>query len=388
MTEYEPWELRLAWQEAWQVRGCPPNAILHEKERSAELERHLRSCPFCSEELEEGSPGSGSTEAFPLRSKGVAEALSQVKEPGQVWSVRRDLGGWGPGNRYFNPPLVMVVSRLEAPASSVRVVQVYHDLRLAGPGDVSLGEGMFAEPWNSFTLAESDLEKLWLSSPRSTLKEVQQAVQSPFTPLPEDSPPSLEAFRRMEVEVSAFFAMSAVARLLGMATDSPSHRIRSAFPDTLNLIEHLERRQPSLRVAAGFSDPLESLALVQFPLYERPLAAASHENRILLNRVEWRAGALHLTQTGAELTLWKEDKGGLAIGGRLEEATEPESELFAWWLVSGEPSQPADSLDFSPEEGFFRVYFSFPPEGKIPEGRLALLLCDPSREDPVPDKEA
>jgi hypothetical protein len=267
--------------------------------------------------------------------------------------------------------MVMIVSRLKTPVGAIRVAQVHHDSLLAGPGDVPLVEGLFAEAWNTYTLSEDDLQAHLLSVNDTTLQEVLKTAQKGFSRLPQGSSQWLEAFRRLEVEVAAFFAMKALERLL----------TRSA------------------REGLSFSP-----ALPPFLEQELPLAAAEEENRIIVNRIHWKAGMARLNLVPAELTLWKAAHDSLTLGGHLKDAVPEGTKMFAWWWTgdcrefldllfdggdldwragtgSGELKHPQADIDFSSEGGYFRVYFH--PLGKevIREGRLVLLICEQPEED-------
>lgn len=380
MTEQESWEMKLAWQEAWQVRGCPPDEVLRAEEKSRALELHLASCPFCSEHLEEEPSGTDPRPSLPIGGEG---ADASEKKPGQVWSIRRDLGGWGPKGRYYNPPLVLILMLSSEPKEAVLAAQIYHDSRFAGPGDVDLGRGMFAQAWNCYTLSTDDLDVLWQTVEPAVLDEVHRVRDGAPVSLPPNLPPWVEAFRRLEIEVSAFFAMGAAGRILDREEASPSNRIQAAFPEPASLLEHLRRRHPSLVLPVEPLDHLETLAMAELPDDALPLAAAGDENRTVINRAEWTGEAVRLQAMSAELTVWKVARDGLTVGGRLEGGLGPECELFAWWVPIGQLPIPATEVDFSPLEGYFRVYFEPLLHIDYQKGRLALVVCDAPSAAPV-----
>lgn len=397
MPEFESWEMKLAWQEAWQVRGCPPDGVLRSADRSPERERHLAACPFCGEQLENEIAAMELTglPARPAREDGVIAA--RPKRIGEIWGVRTALGGWGPMVRHYNPPLVLIVglSRLlegppgvsphhpvpleDARASGeqpVQVIQVYHDPILAGPGDISLDGELFAEAWNAYALAERDLETFWGSADEAAMEGVRRAMEAGIPPLPEDVSPFLEAFRRLEVEVGAFFAMKSIEGMLTRIERSPSDLILTCFSEPGALDAHLKRVHPSVRLPEALHSVLERLAFARLPDHELPLAAASDESRMHLNRAAWTPEGIDLVPEGAELTVWRATEGGVTVGGRIEGPIRPNSELLCWWHCTGRPPVPAGEVDFSEDGGFFRARFEGLSQDELENGRPVLLLCD------------
>jgi hypothetical protein len=402
MSEYEPWEMKLAWQEIWQLRCCPPDEVLRGSPAEPELQRHLETCPFCPDRLEEPTAGMDMTRAGqlapcdrpaaraePARDRpsppsGLEDPNSKPPpEPGQIRSVRRALGGWGPKNRYTNPPLVLVVSLPGEPPEAVRVAQVHHMAPLSGPGDVEVAEGLFAESWNTYALRREDLDDVWEKVPGPSLQAVMESIEGGSPLAGGAEPPWLDTFRRLEIEVGAFFALQAVSGMMEGWDESPSARILSRFPEVSDLADHLRKRKPGAVLPRAPMDVLASLALARFPDHELPLAAAGSENRIVLNRAGWSDEGLELTPVGAELTLWKSGPDGLTLGGVLDEGAPAGSELRAWWDRPGEAPVPASETSFNPAEGFFRASFDGLSGEMAREGRPVLLLCCPAgRNDP------
>lgn len=419
MAEYESWELRLAWQEMLQLRGCPPDRVLHRKgETLPEVRRHLEICPFCADRLTESSPDrtasiaqlfvsdplpsaapeSESDAAFPPLSEAAPGREPETREPpaqpGEVRSIRSSLGGWGPRSLYYNPPLVLVVSIPEAPwrgcnPGVVRVAQVHPAAPLAGPGDVEIAPGLFAEPWNTYPLRREDLGRVWEVVSGETLRAVVAAAEE--ARLRADTGPAarwIEAFRRLEIEVGAFFALQAVDALLPEEDASPWERLLAEFPDVAVLTAQLGRHQPRVILPESAPDIFQCLALARFPEDELPLAAAGVENRILLNRVVWTGRGIALSPLGAELTHWQAGPGGLTVGGVIETASPEGSELRAWLEVEAGPPLPAAEVDFDPAQGFFRARFPGVGGDEVSRGRLILLLGHPPEgEAPGDDGE-
>ncbi len=372
------WEKKLAWQEAWQVRGCPPEAILRGAFPTLELKRHLEGCPFCSDHRDAPPLGTRLLEAMAAFDRAAAKPAGGERAPGEIWSVRRSLAGWGPGDRHYNPPLVLILERPGDPSEAVRVAQVYHDPALAGPGDVPLAEDLFAESWNVYTVSERDLETCFGRADESALEAVLEAAATGIPSLDAEASPVLEAFRRLEIEVGAFFALPSVERMLRRAEGTPSARLRSHFQDPKSLVAHFRDRHPSLSLPGGAGAPLEALALARFSDEELPLAAAGDANRILVHRVIWTAEGPDLRAVRAELTFWRHTPEGLTVGGQIEDRVDPGSELLAWWALPDRPPTAAGDVTWSWEGGFFRVQFLNLGADEVESGRLALLVCDPA----------
>ncbi len=414
MVKREPWELKLAWQEIWQVRGCPPDELLSSPPPDPELQRHLDLCPFCAGRMEdllptgvpplteplihppgpEAAPGdqdAGSASrshdaASPKDDAGAPGTGAQAPppRPGQLRSLRRSLGSWGPRGRYYNPPMVLVTGIPEGPPQAVRVAQVHHQEVLASPADVPLGHGLFAEAWNTYTLRAEDLDQLWETIPDATLKEVTGLTQQGFSPVPATDAPWIEAFQRLEMEVGAFFALRALGALLGESQASPSDLILLELGEISALKAHLRASRPEVALPQEPPGVLETLALARFPEHGLPLAASGDENRILLNRAHWGVDGLDLSPMTAEITFRNEDPGGLTFGGVLDGESPEGSELRVWWDLGGEAPIPAGEVSFAPGDGFFRARFQGLTGDAARRGRPLLLLCLPRPAQSLP----
>ncbi len=192
-----------AWQQAWRLRCCPPDRLLV-KPPDNRLREHLEICPWCRAAME-----------LPLCPIPEEDACCPAETPlgsGQLYALDLQLAGWGPKARYYNPPVVLVLSLTDA--HSVFVCQTYGDPDLAGPDDIALGGGFagFAQPWNCYTLMRQDLG-LHLGTVDALVAEMvrRQIDQGRFSPLPGSL---LWFFRQMEVETGFFFSSRSVDQLL------------------------------------------------------------------------------------------------------------------------------------------------------------------------------
>lgn len=193
------------WLRAWRHRCCPPDYILHEK-KSPQLDRHLEHCPWCRNDLKRGPAG------FHIPDDLISDDSGPQAVPGQLWSVSDSLSGWGPKNRYYNPPLVLIIDQPDPHA--VNIVQVCDDMTFFGPDDVVLDNDRigFAQPWNRYTLKKTDLGFFFGSVSTGLL---QQLTTDSDTHAGELEPGSLLwFFRQMEVETGFFFAEQAMHALM------------------------------------------------------------------------------------------------------------------------------------------------------------------------------
>jgi hypothetical protein len=379
MTTNEPWELQLAWQRAWQLRGCPPDSRLLTAEPDDRLAEHLNRCPFCREHREAGPATAAALRNIAARLAGLkctcqAHGHRPSPAPGQIWSIRQDLAGWGPKGRYYNPPRVLVVACPESLAGALRVAQLFDEPRLAGAGDVPLAEEWLAESWNTYTLAEEDLHACLGSVSEEELDSVRRSEQEPFPTVADAS--HLAAFRRLELEVGAFFSMAAVARLVARQ-EAGLFAMLSAKNDLLQTIgKRLVARHPKLEWPDGEFNHLESVALARLPAYELPLAAATDARHVPVNLLHVRT-EVFLEPRTAEITVWDVRRDGLVVGGRIVGDLPAGTELYArWQRPDGSLVAPSETM-MDPAEGFFRLRFTAFAESEMPAGQLHLLLGAP-----------
>ena len=193
--------LAQSWLLAHQFRCCPPDHVLA-GEMSDELKYHLETCPFCRVDRAATMPQVTLDHV-------VADREEQPRpQPGELWSLRPSCGGWGPKNRYYNPPVVLVIG-ITSP-DHVQVVQTSEVVELAGPDDLLFDNGLsgFAEPWNQYTLQTGNLHACLGHISRQRLDELHQRITA------EHSAPApgslLWFFRQLEVETGWFFAAQAL----------------------------------------------------------------------------------------------------------------------------------------------------------------------------------
>ena len=196
--------LSKAWRLMFQERTCPPLNVL--KKGGPLVERHLASCDGCRTALANADDFARLGELLKKRIP-APQKPETPPSPGSIRSVvpsipleeRFDADG-----RYHVPPLVLV---LDAPDDNgfVRVSQVFDEEELADAGDIPLGEGMWAEAWNTYGLHVNGLARTpCLSISDETLSVVLNAADKQYEV--EDASSPLYYFRAFEKEHGFFFS--------------------------------------------------------------------------------------------------------------------------------------------------------------------------------------
>lgn len=203
-----------AWDLAWQTRFCPPDEIIFKHPLDGEAEAHLKSCPGCRRRrmLDESSPPW--RELFrAMQSRAAPEAKPEDPRPGQIRSLHSSLAGWGPKERYYNPPVVLILDAARSLPNGVLVAQCYHDPTFMDQSDdVRIGEARFAEPWNIYTIHCKDLGPVQGMAGEEPLRQVKSLSQTSSPELPPWSPKFI--FRQMEIELGCFFSAGSVIALM------------------------------------------------------------------------------------------------------------------------------------------------------------------------------
>ncbi|ABK17033.1 hypothetical protein Sfum_1342 [Syntrophobacter fumaroxidans MPOB] len=376
MSGYDSWEIRMAWRIARQVRGCPPDSRLFSETADPHLSEHVAICDFCSELRRRGSPVGGADEMTRHLMPQDERARSEERcREGQVWTLRESLAGWGPGKLYYQPPLVLVIGLETGVGGAVRVAQVYDDPRLMGPGDVLIGDGLFAEAWNTYTLRTSDLERLIRVVPENILSEVLQLESAEVEPLEEHSPTA--AFRRLEIRVGAYFSIQAVAELMGRLDPSPTRLLLDTFPEPERILQQVRRKKPGIAWPEGELSTLKRLAFARFPADEAPLAASGSQKTVPVNILEIfpLEYGVNFRASIATISVWREHASGFLAGGRILGALLGEADVLACLeLPDGSVLDAEESL-VSPRDGYFRAFFPDVDPEMARNGRLVLLVC-------------
>ena len=156
---------KLALSLAKQYRTCPPNKIRTDSYHKESLKRHLELCPYCStQQMQDPDPWEKLTSKLQkIHSITRPPNIDRQIIEGQLRPVFSALGRWRDGY-FYNPPLVLVLETRRTISDDVLVAQTYHDIYLAGPGDLILTDErssvgpLFVESWNTYTLKAGNLE--------------------------------------------------------------------------------------------------------------------------------------------------------------------------------------------------------------------------------------
>lgn len=203
MTGDFPAPIQFALSNMKRERRCPPLRVLRAGVEDGHLQRHLEGCPYCRDRMEQLSD----LEECVVR---PAPSPAGLPAPGQIWEMRPERGGWGPGDRWYATATVLVINRIGA--KGVRVAMVCELEELAMDDDVLLKGGFagFAEPWNSFPLMTDDLAEYLGDVGEEVLQAVLDGERNAGRaglPIP------LADFRKMEMDTAVFHARRAALAL-------------------------------------------------------------------------------------------------------------------------------------------------------------------------------
>ncbi len=214
---------KTALSKAKQYRTCPPSFIAENPGHQELMRQHRAVCPHCSDRIAEY------IKAWEMLAAAVPEPeIGNKREipkqehilKGQFRHIRSELGRWR-GRYFYNPPLVLVLADAGNFSEHVPVVQTYHDIYLAGPGDLILsceqtGTGeLFAECGNVYTVKAGDLDMPQGHVSADILEAIKKLEQFPeaypdwaLHPKPLTADDARIAFRDIEAETACVFNTS------------------------------------------------------------------------------------------------------------------------------------------------------------------------------------
>ena len=265
---------------AIQARTCPPPHILEDPAHARDNALHRAVCPFCStrrsEELDACRHLGRSLDRQTPRAPGPSAV-----QPGQIWQIDPALAGWR-DRFYYSAPAVVVVKPPVSGFPGLLAAQIWHDLYLAGPGDLVVtpedadpDDPVFIETWNLYTLDPSCLARYLGQTPAGTIADILKMNENPdylpdhamiLLPLKENDP--RHWFRKMEIETGYTFAKKAAEALM-----------QKKIPDP---VAGLKKHFQALVPGAGFSwtprTTEECFALLEFPQESLAMAAAEEDH--------------------------------------------------------------------------------------------------------------
>lgn len=356
-----------AWQQAWRLRCCPPDQVL-QHDPDLRLQEHLELCPWCRECMK--------LPLCPVPEADTVTSLQVPPVPGQLYALNPKLAGWGPKARYYNPPIVLVLAIPDA--LSVFVCQTYGDQAFAGPDDTNLEPAFpgFAQPWNCYTLMQTNLGILLGTVDEQVVKMLEQRVrQDLFSPQPGSL---LWFFRQMEVETGFFFSSQAVTQLLAFhendAGTSFTHLDRNRLMEDLH---HLPIRLTGIDAPA--LSPVDLLCRAEPDPHSLPLAAADAEMDFAL-AFTLENGTLTAVETQQiTISFCEYANGLLTVTGSLASLPSGSHSWIFRWQTSTQLIEPLS--EHSGHDGLlFWTAFSLSPELIKPPAHLLVRILVEDRE--------
>lgn len=290
--------------------------------------------------------------------------------PGQLYALNPKLADWGPKARYYNPPIVLVLSCPDA--RSVFVCQTYGDLELSSADDVIFDAGFhgFAQPWNCYTLLQEDLDMFLGSVDVPVVEALRQRLeQNQFSPQPGSL---LWFFRQMEVETGFFFSIRAVSQLV----DQHEYDFAAPFAGTDSRTILQDLQSLPLRL-----DAVNPSTLAPFDLLFRaepdpqllPLAAANDETIFAL---VFKADQGRIT--GAEIQPFSISSceyadNLLTVTGSIASRPPGKLTLLLRWQTGNDLIEPLPE-NSGHDDLLFWATFSLSPQQATPPSRLVVRL--------------
>lgn len=373
---------KLALTLAKRFRTCPPLRIRESVLHREAVDRHIALCPYCSPTSAEGLDPWEALAAGLAKRLDVPPPEPAVSKPesGELRPAKEGLGLWRE-DLFFNPPLVLVLECHPAVSDEILVAQTYHDVALAGPGDLILpkerspGPECFVETWNTYSLRASYLAEPLGILPGDLLEAARRLAEDPGAyppwamqprPLEENDP--RQFFREMEVEVGYVFASRAAEELMP-AIESPT--LRLAYGSPADLQEGLREVARGLRWPRMPKSLEEILAGARFPTERLALAAADRPRKASPANlaVVAKGRIIGFEPLVLEIFLERKEAWGLAVSGRVQGGPQGKTASRFLCFLDG-PAGNALSprrLEWDEGAGFFYAEFKLEKIPAVPE---------------------
>lgn len=360
---------------ARQYRTCPPRHIRKDPIHKKAFEFHKRICPYCRE-----APGAGPWAAMVEGLRRAAGAHWQVEDrppaPGQLRHIRPDLARWRDGF-FYNPPLVLLLEDLSLSPRVFRAAQTFHDLHLAGPGDLilpedeSLSEGWFVETWHTYAIKAADLGRYVDGVSPDLLSAVLAMAADPaaapeWAPLPRpitDDEDPRRYFRELEAAVARAFAAPSVEAMLESGAAPALHLEHLTVRE---ILDRLDRIAPDGYLEAAPDDPLAALAALRFPPERLPLAAEDADGPVLsVNLITFKGKNLaSASPLPARIFDRMRTADVLTVDGRVADLPGDlsGSRFFAFLTTGSKAFLSPAFQEWDEETGSFLVRFDLPDE--------------------------
>jgi hypothetical protein len=276
------YDRRTALTYARRFRTCPPWRIRSIPDERPRILVHDARCPICADpDLVDAPEWTSISHRLVTGLKESAGVPKELQSGALCW-VKQDLGRWV-DESYFNPPLVVVLNDESHVLDEAEVAQVYHDLVLAGPGDLILTDDqtgigeLFIEPWNRYTLRKQDLsapvailETDLICTVRLLSEDERRYPSWAMRPRPFKPEDPRIYFREMEIEVGYVFAGRSVSLLLD---EVDTAALFSEYATPLQMIRELKEKYPVIRFPQKADDFLSALSKASYDEASLPMAA-------------------------------------------------------------------------------------------------------------------
>lgn len=374
---------------AKRARSCPPPGAACVAGEREKYEAHLKICPSCG-------PHAPAEESawldFTQELRRILKPYPAVYEPLLPGQVRpAAVSGVWRGSYHYNPPLVMILEKVNAVADEVLVAQTWIDPVMAGPGDLLLPDdvtpfqGIFVESWNTYTLRSRDLGPVLCRLENEVLEAVRTMAGDhlvypswALVPRPFMAADPRIAFRELEVETAYSFSFRAAMELAEIA------EVRAALepPGPEEVREAVVIRFPGTTWRQASLNGRQVAALARFPDEFLPLAADEKE------MVQWPATVITLSKEGikdvyiaaCEITAEIRTEDGLEMTGRVRDL--PSAGISSEVVVllesrDGDVIEP-ETVDWEQRTGLFFARF---PVISRRNARFAVAVIAEAREE-------
>lgn len=364
-TPLDHTQLKRAWQTAFELRLCPDAETLFAEVPDQNLNRHLQMCHLCREKREMPSLQLAAWRKLMQHLAGTRYQPARPGHPvpGQVWSLKNSLAGWGSDAHFHKPPRVLLLEHVEG-TRGFKAVQLYGDRLLMGEGDVWLENDRFgfAQGWNCYSIHEDAMDGCWGAVPDHIVKQVQVAAAMAYAPVEEDS--ILYFFRRMEIDVGARVALPSVAMLVEEWENTVAASAVERFEKLLSPIAALCKKlknSPQVLEIPGIAESILNLLLKTKlkPQYESSYAAADEESVLLVRFFDELPEEMRIENFKVKLTRNHWVNGNYFIAGHLNKT--PPSTLTLLGLLTFNAVTLAETDQIGINDKYFEIVFEDVP---------------------------
>ena len=352
--------------DAKRYRTCPPPEVADDLSQKDNLTQHLAVCPHCSdkdfdslrfwEELVAQYKNLSNSTVPPINQDQILA--------GQIRLIKPEYSTWKDG-LYYSPPYVMILNKPDNMSGGVQVAQIYHDISVAGPGDLILEEEqtgvfeLFVECWNTYTL-RSD----YLGPPIAGVSdEIVEAVikmeenenavpRWAMLTMPMTEHDFRLYFRELEVEVGYLYASRAVSEIM-----ADYEGLQLDYESVPALQDDIRNSAKVINFPRQIDSFEATLASARFPAEEYAKAAADDDRESLPANlvIMWDGKIKSFKPTQGFVTSKKRTETSFNISGAFplipDNAINPKLICIYWSTATG--SMIPDDMHWDVETGSF-----------------------------------